>query len=66
MSKISLFLTVLFVLLNATAAHALTAVCKEPTGRIYGVHGTVLGKGKPLDEPDGMKGGMFTIIWSHG
>jgi len=65
MSKISLFLTVLFVLLNATAAHALTAVCKEPTGRVYGVHG-VLGKGKPVDESDGMKGGMFTIVWSHG
>ena len=66
MSKISLFLAVLFGLLNATTVHALTAVCKEPTGRIFGVHGTVLGKGKPLDEPDGMKGSMFTIVWSHG
>ena len=66
MSKINLFLAVLFGLLNATAVHALTAVCKEPTGRIFGVHGTVLGKGKPLDEPDGMKGGVFTIVWSHG
>ncbi len=66
MNRPSLFLAVLFGLLHTTAAHALTAVCKEPTGRILGVHGTVLGKGKPLDEPDGMKGGMFTIVWERG
>lgn len=66
MRRFSLFVTVLLGLLQTTAAHALTAVCKEPTGRIFGVHGTILGKGKALDEPDGMKGGMFTIVWNRG
>ena len=66
MRRFSYFLAVLLVLLQATAAHALTAVCKEPTGRIFGIHGTGLGKGKALDEPDGMKGGMFSIVWNSG
>lgn len=66
MCRFSLFLAALMGLLHVTAAHAVTAVCKEPTGRIFGVHGTVLGKGKVLDEPDGMKGGMFTIVWNRG
>lgn len=53
--RLSLFLAAQLGLLHALAAHSLTAVCKEPTGLIFGIHGTVLGKGKPLDEPDGMK-----------
>lgn len=65
MRRFSLISAILLGLLNITAANALTAVCKEPTGRIFGIQGT-FGKGKPLDEPDGMKGGMFTIAWSHG
>src|SRR3989344_2810349 len=66
MCRFSLFLAALLGLLHATAAHAVTAVCKEPTGRIFGIHGTALGKGKALDEPDGMKGVMFTIVWNRG
>jgi hypothetical protein len=65
MCRFSLFSAILLGLLHATTAHAVTAVCKEPTGRIFGVDGTVLGKGKALDEPDGMKGGRFTIVWNR-
>ena len=47
-------------------AHAVTAVCKNPTGRVLGQAGTILERGEPIDEPDGMKGGTFTIMWNRG
>lgn len=46
-------------------AYSLTAVCKNPTGRMLGVHGKALG-GKPVDEPDRISNATFTLIWSPG
>src|SRR5689334_9404774 len=46
-------------------ASALTAVCKNPVGRIFGVHGTHLG-GKPFDEPDAISNATFTFLWTDG
>lgn len=49
----------------AMPAQALTAVCKDATGRIAGIHGKALG-GKSFDEPDGIKDAIFTLTWSPG
>lgn len=66
MKKRPLFLSLMVAaMLHPASALALTAVCKEPRGHVLGVHG-VLGKGKPLDSPDGMTGRVFTIVWSRG
>jgi hypothetical protein len=46
-------------------AIALTAVCRNPTGRILGIHGKALG-GKEFDEPDGISQATFTLIWKPG
>lgn len=58
------FLSVTLVLcaLHSTSSHALTAVCKSPTGRMLGLHGKI-GSGRVVDEPDGMKDGLFTLVW---
>lgn len=48
-----------------TPASALTAVCKNPVGRISGVHGSALG-GKPFDEPDAISNAAFTFLWTEG
>ena len=48
---------------QSVVAQSVTAVCKEPTGRVLGVNGTVLGDGRELDEPDSITGGLFTILW---
>ena len=65
MRRFFLYLFLLISMLQASISHALTAVCKDPIGRAYGNHG-ILGQGKVLDEPDDMKGGLFTIIWNEG
>lgn len=43
----------------------LTAVCKDPKGRAIGVEGRS-GGNKPVDEPDGMRGGQLTLVWEVG
>ncbi|SUS07401.1 exported hypothetical protein [uncultured Defluviicoccus sp.] len=53
---------ILSALLFCSDALALTAVCREPQGRVLGVHG-LMGEGKEVDEVDGMTGGLFTLIW---
>lgn len=50
----------------ASGAETITAVCREPVGRTIGVGGVLLDKSRPVDESDGMKGGMFTIVWKTG
>ena len=64
MTALILRFFIIFATFYATSVSALTAVCKEPTGRILGMEGTALGNGQPLDEPDGMKGGLFSIVWN--
>ena len=54
----------LFLSFGATAS-ALTAVCKNATGHIMGVHGKALG-GKTFDEPDGISNATFTVLWNRG
>lgn len=44
-------------------AQTLAYSCNNPTGRSLGVLGEI-GKFRPLDEPDSMKGGMITLLWS--
>lgn len=66
MKTLCMRIIMLYGVLYATSSHALTAVCKEPIGRILGLHGKHLGEGRLLDEPDGMKGGIFTVIWNRG
>ena len=46
-------------------ASGITAVCKNPTGRILGIHGKAFG-GKEFDEPDGITQATFTLIWKQG
>ena len=57
-----------FLLLSALATPTLarTAVCTNPIGRILGQAGTAMQRGQVIDEPDGMAGGTFTIIWENG
>jgi hypothetical protein len=49
----------------SNTADALTAVCKNPTGRMFGVHGTAL-EGKPFDTPDAVSNATFTVLWNKG
>lgn len=64
MPKPALFISVVLVAIFAAAScEAATAVCREPTGRILGIAGTMLGRGAEVDEKDGMTGGLFTVIW---
>jgi hypothetical protein len=66
MTHLLLVLSLLLLSTFWSSAHALTAVCKNPTGRVLGQAGTVLQKGEAIDEADGMTGGAFTIIWERG
>jgi hypothetical protein len=58
-----IFVAVCFI--ACTPAHALTAVCKNPVGRISGVHGKAAG-GKSFDEPDAISNATFTFLWNRG
>jgi hypothetical protein len=49
----------------ASSALALTAVCRNPVGRVLGVHGA-FGEGKQIDAVDGMPGGLFTFVRERG
>ena len=49
----------------SSPASALTAVCKNPAGRIAGIHGNAFG-GKAFDEADGISQATFTLIWKPG
>jgi len=60
-----LFLIFLLPLSSVAGAETLTAVCKEPKGRVIGIEGTG-GGNKTVDEPEGMRGGQFTLIWEIG
>jgi hypothetical protein len=62
-SRALTFVAVCFI--ACTPAHALTAVCKNPVGRISGVHGTALG-GKSFDEADAISNATFTFLWNRG
>jgi hypothetical protein len=46
-------------------ANAITAVCKNPTGRMFGIHGKAFG-GKQFDEADAISQATFTLIWKPG
>ena len=48
-------------------AHSATliATCTEPTGRALGFRGE-LGKFAKVDDVDGMKGGVVSLIWETG
>jgi hypothetical protein len=52
-----------FIFSAPVAAETLTAVCKDPIGRISGQHGGPLGNNQIVDEDDRMKGTTVTIIW---
>jgi hypothetical protein len=54
--------SVILTLVLASPGNALTAVCKNPTGRIFGVHGITF-EGKAFDEADGISGATFTVLW---
>ena len=56
-------MAITIILSSPLSAETLTAVCKEPVGRLLGQLGEQ-GKNKIVDEIDGMKGGMATIIWN--
>jgi hypothetical protein len=43
-------------------AETLTAICKEPKGRVIGIEG-MRGGNKAVDEPESMPGGKITLIW---
>jgi hypothetical protein len=58
-------LIVILALIPFSSATALTAVCKNPIGRILGIHGTIF-KGKTFDEPDAISNATFTLIWKKG
>lgn len=53
-------------LVCSTPGYALTAVCHNPTGRNLGIHGLMLGGGKPIDEPDRIARATFTVLWNTG
>lgn len=57
-------LAVLALFLPFTAT-AMTAVCKEPKGRILGMIGGNAEQER-VDAPDGMTGGVFTFTWDSG
>ena len=44
---------------------ALTAVCKNATGRMFGIHGAALG-GKSFDVADAISKATFTLLWTKG
>jgi len=56
---------ILICLALGAPAYGLTAVCKNATGRILGIHGATFG-GKAIDEPDGISGATFTVLWNAG
>jgi len=47
------------------AARTLTAICRNPAGRIYGQDGT-LGGNSFVNAEDGIRDGLFTFTWSVG
>lgn len=62
---VSLLAVVTIVALATSAwSETLTAVCKDPKGRVLGIEGK-RGGGKPLDEPANIRG-QFTLIWQVG
>ena len=60
-----LFLTFLLPLCSLASAETLTAVCKEPKGRVIGNEGPS-GSNKTVDQAEGMRGGQITFIWEIG
>jgi hypothetical protein len=50
---------------SCTQASAITAVCQNAKGRIFGVHGVTLGR-KSFDEPDAISKATFTVLWTAG
>lgn len=57
-----LCLIFLFPSWSLAAAETLTAVCKEPKGRVIGIEG-MRGGNKRVDAPESMPGGQITLIW---
>ena len=57
-----LCLTPLLPLCSLAGAETLTAVCKEPKGRVIGIEG-IRGGNKMVDEPESISGGQITLIW---
>jgi hypothetical protein len=57
--------SIALLLCACTTANALTAVCKNPTGRMFGVHGKAL-EGKSFDMPDAISNATFTVLWNKG
>lgn len=49
--------------LQVSQAQTLSYTCQNPSGRVLGMLGE-LGNFKRLDEPDSMRGGVITLIWS--
>ena len=47
---------------SLASAETLTAICKEPKGRVIGIEGTK-GSNKTVDETEGMRGGQITFTW---
>lgn len=46
-------------------SHALTAMCANATGHIFGTHGTAL-KGKTFDDQDAISKATFALLWQKG
>jgi len=55
----------LLPLSSVASGKTLTAVCKEPKGRVIGIEGKSRGN-KSVDEQEGMRRGQFTLIWETG
>lgn len=58
-----LVIVFVFIFSAPVATETLTAVCKDPVGRISGQHGAPLGNNQVVDENDSMKGTVVTIMW---
>lgn len=65
MIPIALLFAAIVVFASSAWGETLTAICKDPKGRAVGVEGPGAGK-KPVDQPDGMRGGQVTLIWQVG
>ncbi len=55
----------MFAFVPSAWGDTLTAVCKDPKGRAVGVEGPS-GGDKPVDVPEGMRGGQITVVWQVG
>lgn len=59
---ITLFLGLVFILCGGTASgKTLTAMCKEPVGRVLGYS-----QGERIDQPDAMTNGQVILTWEVG